>query len=314
MTAKYSVFKENYKNVEALQAKYGKKPNKNKFGITKFMDYTAEEFSANFANLKLTEEQIKESEEATRREQEALGTDASDSPPTLLASGDGQDTTTPPPLLGAPYSWDWRTQGVVGPVKNQGSCGGCWAFSANANLEGLYARKYGSFRSFSEEQLVDCDYSNNGCFGGNQQNAFDYIRRAGGLMSSTNYPYRGSRTTCSFRASLAAVRVKSWFNAGQNEESIKNYVYTTGPLSVAINQKMLQFYTGGIITSGPSTCSPNTLNHGVAIVGYGTQNGVNYWIVKNSWGPNWGEGGYFRISRGFGTCGINKYVVSAVLA
>jgi len=299
MTARYKVFKGNWYAVKDLQAKYAGKPNKHDVGTTKFMDMSPEEFAANYRTLKVTPEQLKESEEATKAEAEATA----------------EQTNGGRRLYTLPYSWDWRTQGVVGPVKNQGTCGGCWAFSANVNLEALYARKYGVYRSFSEQQMIDCDYTNNGCYGGNQQNAFMYVRSAGGLQSNGNYPYTNYRKYCAYRSSLATgIRVKSYFNAGQNEQTIMNYVYTTGPLSVAFNSSQLQYYRGGVITSGYSTCSPYRLDHGVAIVGWGSQNGLNYWIVRNSWGPNWGEGGYFRVARGYGTCGINQYVVSATLA
>jgi cathepsin F len=316
MTSKYKVFKANYQNVLNLQAIQDPlQKNGTQVGITKFMDTTPEEFKAQYATLKLTAEQLQESEEATKRE-EAIAAENS-APPTLKDSGvpNLRSGNSIPPVLGAPLSFDWRTQGVVGPVKNQLSCGGCWAFSANVNLEGLYARRFGVYRSFSEEQLIDCDYTNSGCNGGNQQNAFLYVMGTGGLMSSSSYPYQGYQNRCSFSPSYRTpFTVSSWFNAGQNEETIKNYLYTTGPLSVAINSVMLQYYTGGIMTWDAYNCSPYVLDHGVALVGYGTENGLNYWIVRNSWGANWGEGGYFRIARGYGTCGINQYVVSAILA
>jgi len=271
------------------------------------MDLTPQQYKSQYTTLTVSADQIAESVNATTD----ATTAASTALPVLTATNsEGLPVVT----ASVPTSYDWRNYGVVGPVKNQGSCGGCWAFSVNVNLEGLYARKYGVLKSFSEEQLLDCDYTNSACNGGNQQYAYQYVQNAGGIMTSANYPFTGVRGTCRFNTAYAAGRVSGFFNAGQNEATIMNYVYTTGPLSVAINANTLQYYTGGIITSSAASCSPYALDHGVAIVGYGSANGINYWIVKNSWGSSWGENGYFRMARGYGTCGINQYVTSGIIA
>ena len=320
LSMRYISFKTNFIRVRAKQIKNLGVPNKHSVGVTKFMDLTPQQFQSQYANLVVTSQQLKDSEDATVAD---VADVAEDNSATEVPSDASQTNTSglpnlqaPLPILTAtiPASWDWRSYGVVSPVKNQGSCGYCWAFSAIANIEGLYARKYGTLKSFSEEQLLDCDYSNSGCNGGNMQYAFNYVKNAGGVMSSSNYPLSGTRNGCKFSKSLAIARVTGNFNAGQNEATIKNYVYTTGPLSVALNAKTLQYYTGGILTSSAASCNPNTLTHGVTIVGYGTANGINYWIVKNSWGPSWGDKGFFKIARGYGTCGINKYVTSAYIA
>ena len=102
--------------------------------------------------------------------------------------------------------------------------------------------------------------------------------------------------------------------SSENEEDIKNYLLKTGPLAVALNADPLQYYDSGILDLDTEECDPEGMNHAVTLVGYGSENGNDYWIVKNSWGTSWGEQGYFRIARGKGTCGINTYITSAILA
>ena len=216
-------------------------------------------------------------------------------------------------LQTAPASWDWRSSNLVTDVKNQGSCGGCWAFSAAANIEGQYAKKYKQLVSFSAQQMIDCDYSNYGCNGGLMHNAFTYIKNNGGLATWTSYPYLGYRGYCRYATKVA--RVSGYISAGTtNEEAIKTMLYQVGPLSIAVNASTLQYYKGGIYDVPYSYC-PNQLDHGVTLVGYGVSStGIPYWVIKNSWGPYWGESGYYRIRRGTGLCGVNQYVYSAVLA
>jgi cathepsin F len=218
----------------------------------------------------------------------------------------------PVPVETIPKNFDWRTKGAVGVVKNQGSCGACWAFTAVANIEGLYFLKYGVMKNFAEQHLVDCSTANYGCNGGFMEKAYSYIKSAGGLQLTSDYgSYKQIKKTCTYNKSKAVAKVKSWYFPGKNETVIRDYLYKTGPISAALDASLLQNYRSGIYN--PKNCSTK-VNHGVTLVGYGTANGVDYWIVKNSWGPNWGEKGYFRIKRGTGACGINTYIVSAILA
>jgi len=147
------------------------------------------------------------------------------------------------------------------------------------------------------------------------QNAFDYLKANGGLENYASYPYTGTQGTCKSSPSQSAVQIAGWKSAGTTDEGkIRDMLYQTGPLSVAVNATPLQYYTSGIGDYSTSACDPNATNHAVTLVGYGTENGKDFWIVRNSWGANWGEQGYFRLARGKGTCGINTYVVSAKLA
>jgi hypothetical protein len=228
---------------------------------------------------------------------------------------------TPSPVVPAPKisttvpeSWDWRTQGAVGPIKDQGNCGDCWAFATNANIEGLFFIKNGFIKTFSEQQLLDCDNGNGGCNGGMMDRAYQYIQKAGGLVLDSTYPYTAQKGSCRFNARNVAVKLNGFMSAGTtNEDKIKQMLFTVGPLAAVLNATPLQYYSNGIYSPDNSTC-PANVNHGVVVVGYGSENGQNYWIVKNSWGPKWGENGYFRIARGTGACGINTHIVSAKLA
>jgi len=167
-------------------------------------------------------------------------------------------------------------------------------------------------RNFAEQQLLDCNTNNYGCNGGMMEVAFSYIRSVGGFQQTSDYgSYKAYRKTCSFNRSKAVAKVSSWVFPGTNEVTIRNYLYANGPIAAALNANYLQNYRSGILNI--SYCS-TAVNHAVTLVGYGTSNGIDYWIVKNSWGSTFGENGYFRIARGRGMCGINTYVVSAVLA
>lgn len=214
-----------------------------------------------------------------------------------------------------PESMNWQDQGAVTPVKNQGSCGSCWAFSTTGNLEGQSKIVKGELLSLSEQQLVDCDKIDQGCNGGLMENAFNYLKDAGGIETEGDYPYKGTGATCSFDQTKAKIKVESFSFVEKNEDVIKEALFKTGPLAIALNATPLQFYFGGVFHPWKIFCNPETLNHGVLIVGYGTSDkGEPYWLVKNSWGQGWGEKGYFRIYRGDNTCGINSYVVSAKIS
>jgi len=221
----------------------------------------------------------------------------------------------PTKVTDVPESWEWKDHGAVSHVKNQGQCGSCWAFSAVANIEGQFAIKNKRIETFSEQQLVDCDDVDQGCNGGLMDYAFDFLKREGGLESDANYPYTGSSYDyCKFDESKVDVKVAGFNDISQNEEEIKKVLYENGPLSIAVNATPFQWYSGGIMRPTEQSCNPRGLNHGVTLVGYGVENGVNYWTIKNSWGTRWGESGYIRLERGTGACGCNTNVSTSVLA
>ncbi|KAL3986268.1 Papain cysteine protease family protein [Acanthocheilonema viteae] len=212
-----------------------------------------------------------------------------------------------------PINFDWRTKGVVTPVKNQGSCGSCWAFSVTGNIEGLWAIKTGKLISLSEQELIDCDVVDNGCNGGLPINAFREIKRMGGLEPEDKYPYKGKNGTCHLVRRDIAVSIDDAVEIPRNETVMKAWIAQRGPLSVGIDAELLAYYKSGILHPTRSRCPPSRINHGVLITGYGIQNRRPYWIIKNSWGQHWGEDGYFRLMRGGDVCGVSDLVSSAII-
>jgi len=201
----------------------------------------------------------------------------------------------------APDSVDWRTKdGVLNGVQNQGQCGSCWAFSTIGSLESRWALKSGNLLKLSEQQLVDCDKKQDqGCNGGLMDNAFTYLEGAGSELES-DYSYAGSDGTCKYKKSLAKVTPKSFVDVHPSDDALAEAV-SQGPVSIAVDANMWwQLYFGGVLSY--NRCSGTQLNHGVVCVGY--NNASSYWIVRNSWGPSWGEKGYIRLQKGKNTCGL----------
>ncbi|XP_051120148.1 probable cysteine protease RD19D isoform X2 [Andrographis paniculata] len=224
-----------------------------------------------------------------------------------------------------PASFDWREKGAVTEVKMQGTCGSCWAFSTTGAIEGSHFIATGKLLNLSEQQLVDCDHTcdikdrkscDDGCSGGLMTNAYNYLIEAGGIEEESSYPYVGKRGECKFNAEKVAVKVANFTTIPNDENQIAAYLVRHGPLAVGINAVFMQTYIGGV--SCPLICGKKWLNHGVLLVGYGSRGfsilrlgHTPYWIIKNSWGNKWGEGGYYKLCRGHDMCGMNT-MVSAV--
>jgi cathepsin F len=285
--SRFEIFKQNYKRVEVMEytSVQNTEPT-HKLGITQFFDLTPSEFSKIYLNLEISHLQ--------RIKAQSVGVSPN------YKNGD------------APENFNWNDQGKVSKVKNQGMCGSCWAFSAIGNIESIYSIKTGNMLDFSEQQLVDCDKVDQGCNGGLMEDAYKYLQGTG-LMTEADYKYSGSDGTCKFDANKVQAKVTGYnYSSSQDENQIKQFLFENGPLAIAINATPLQFYFWGIFNPWFEwLCSPQQLNHGVLLVGYGVEGNTPYWIVKNSWGSSWGEKGFFRIVAGKGACGINTYVITA---
>jgi cathepsin F len=281
---RFGIFRENMKKAKKLQeSELGTA----RYGATEFADMSEEEFRKYYRN------------------------------PEWDTSYDPSLKQADIPSDPAPDAFDWRDHGAVTPVKNQGMCGSCWAFSTTGNIEGQWAIKRGNLVSLSEQELVSCDKLDDGCEGGLPTNAYKEIIRLGGLEPEKQYPYDGRDEKCTFDLGDVKVYINGSVNISKNEDDMAVWLAKNGPISIGINANAMQFYFGGVSHPWKIFCNPSSLDHGVLIVGYGTKKGFfstsPYWIVKNSWGGSWGEKGYYLVYRGDGVCGLNQMCTSAVV-
>ncbi|KAH9608465.1 hypothetical protein KSS87_021752 [Heliosperma pusillum] len=310
---RFSVFQANLRQAEINQ----KLDPTAKHGVTRFSDLSPDEFRKEYLGLN---EKLKYPAHANKAD--ILPTD------------------------NLPLDFDWREKGAVTPPKDQGGCGSCWSFSATGGLEGAHFLATGKLESLSEQQLLDCDRETAsfmsslarpgatrcftlcdpegepddcdvGCAGGLMNNAFEYLLKAGGLMREGDYPYTAWDGTCKFDKTKITARIANYSVVPADDDQMAANLVKFGPLPVGINARYMSSYISGV--SCPQYCSDD-LEHGVLIVGYGSsgyspnrKQNKPYWIIKNSWGKNWGDDGYYKLCRGYNLCGINN-LVSTVAA
>ncbi|XP_014278766.1 putative cysteine proteinase CG12163 isoform X2 [Halyomorpha halys] len=284
---RFRIFRANMKKADYLQKT---EQGTAKYGVTIFSDLSSKEFKKHYLGLKKRTSDV--------------------------AVNQG---VAPTPNITLPDEYDWRNYNAVTPVKNQGMCGSCWAFSVTGNVEGQYAIKTGKLISLSEQELVDCDKYDSGCEGGLFETAYHAIEELGGLELESDYPYSGRDDTCHFNKSEVRVSITSSVNISNDETDMAKWLVANGPISIGINANAMQFYLGGVSHPLKFLCNPKSLDHGVLIVGYGIhrypvfRKSLPFWLIKNSWGESWGLQGYYMLYRGDGSCGVNQWPSSAVL-
>jgi len=257
------------------------------FGLTKFSDLSTEEFRSTYLGSRIPEDY------------------------------DTYDVgVLNPEKVDVPQTFDWRTTNKVTPVKNQEQCGSCWAFSTVENIESIYCVKNNidctTFPPLSPQEIVDCDTTDSGCEGGWPYNAYQFVITEGGLEDDSDYPYTAQDGTCNFQANLVKVTISSWKYATQNsnEQTLQDNLVAWGPLSVCVDASSWQDYTGGVLMASDCTTS---IDHCVQLVGYDMTQSTPFWIVRNSWGADWGESGYIRLQYGQDTCAVADVATSSVI-
>jgi cathepsin L len=279
--ARYAIFRDNLALIESHNKKYDAGLSSYQMAVNQFADMTQSEFLS-MLNL---QNDLK------------------------LNSSRNAKTFKKPFGAEVPESINWVKLGAVTEVKNQEMCGSCWSFSAIGCIEGQNFIKNNKLVSLSAQNLVDCSHKpnqNDGCNGGLMDYAFEYVRDEG-IMTEADYAYTARRGNCNFSSSKSVLKVKSYVDVkAESEEQLQQAVGLIGPISVAVDASGFNFYSTGVYDQNNCGNGRNNLNHGILAVGYGTtDDGKQYWLVKNSWGSSWGEHGYIRMSKNSNNhCGI----------
>jgi len=295
---RFAVFSANVDKIKQLNSEAVTQGRSTRFALNKYALLSEEEFRAMMLNSKMPDSWLP-------------GPDARIAP---LASQSDID--------GLPTSWDWRTKTppVVTPVKNQGACGSCYTFSTTGNIEGVWALAGHPLVSLSEQNLMDCDHvcikgvCDGGCNGGMMANAFTWIIQSHGIESEADYPYEMENGKCRFNPQKIAASITNFTFIDKTAVQMQVYLFKNGPISIAADATMWQFYYSGVWYFPCGT----SLDHGILIVGWGVETDIlgqemPYWIVKNSWGGDWGLNGYILIERGDNRCGLQQYPIASYI-
>jgi len=202
---------------------------------------------------------------------------------------------------------DWVAKGMTTPVKDQGQCGSCWAFSTTETVESAILMAGQSVKPLSPQEIVDCDSSDSGCNGGDPQEALGWVEQQGGLDTDSCYPYTAEDGTCASSSCSPAGNIKSVVPIDQDESTIYQSLGQYGPLSICCDASSWSNYNGGILTA--DECG-NDVDHAIQLTGYSPSQG-GYWIVRNSWGSDWGQNGFIWLQYGQNTCDMNSEVTAA---
>jgi C1A family cysteine protease len=279
---RFQIFQENMKIAAEHQARNPKA----RFGVTKFSDLTTEEFSKLYL--------MPEADFKNKWVHPA---------PKNFTIRDNLRGPTPDRT-----NWDWSTKGYTTPVKNQGQCGSCWAFSATETIESQVYICTGKLPVLAPEQIVDCDTAgqDQGCNGGFPSGAYEYVQSAGGMDTEASYPYTagesGEGGNCAFDATKVAAKITG-YKSVNGESGLYTQLSTSGPASICVDASSWQTYSGGVLTD----CGSD-VDHCVQLTGYANYNKQGaYWIVRNSWGTDWGENGFIWVAIGQDLCAIGDY-------
>jgi len=289
---RFNIFATNMKEAHRLTVAHGGKAT---FGATRFADLSKQEFQKFYLGFK----------------PDPVNAHIRASMPVTRPSVHGFHATAPP-------TSDWRTKGAVSPVKDQGQCGSCWAFSATEAVETGHFFATQNMVPLAPEQIVDCDTagSDQGCNGGDTVTAYAYLQGTAGQESEADYPYvagGGTASSCSYDASKAVASVLGFSYAtapcndtcsNQDELTLAKNVAAHGPASICVNAEPWQMYMGGIMDQSQCTGAYSDLDHCVHLVGLANDSTGTYWLVKNSWADIWGNAGYIYLSYGSNTCGV----------
>jgi len=293
-TVRYLIFKDNVAKAEKMNKVNGG----NVFGVTKFSDLTAEEFRKNYLGFS----------PAVNKESRAKG------------------FSVLPRAFANVTSFDWRTKGAVTPVKDQGGCGSCWAFSTTEEIESMWFLSKNKLPVLSPQQIVSCDSVDGGCNGGDTPTAYAYVKQAGGLETEAAYPYTsgdsGDNGDCTFDKTKTVAQISGFTYAvppcndsctHQDEQGLANALATHGPVSICVYAESWQSYTSGVLKSNcPKDYSD--LDHCVQLVGFNKSASPPYWIIRNSWNTNWGIDGYIYVEMGSNLCGVADEATFATAA